>query len=143
MKKMNRAEVFKLIQLINAYVEKNVDLSKHLEEGDEPSEVDWQLQGVSNGFLSEVFFAMTGYEVEVTGEVVELFPCPCCRLKTLTEIYNPPEGEGYDICSYCKWEDDGTTGINSHSSVNRGTIRDYRNKITKDFNKYYIDKWLK
>jgi len=64
MKKMNRAEVFKLIQLINAFVGKNIDLSKYLEEIDESCEVDWQLQGVSNGFLSEVFFAVTGYEVE-------------------------------------------------------------------------------
>lgn len=63
--------------------------------------------------------------------------------KTLTERFNPEEGTGYDICPYCNWEDDGTTDIESYRSINKGSILDYRNKINANFNKYYINKWLK
>lgn len=97
------------------------------------------LLGASNGFLSEVIHTITGYEVEVCGENEELFPCPCCGIKTLTGRYNPREGTGYDFCPYCKWEDDRTTDIHSYRSINKGSILDYRNKISADPKKYETD----
>ncbi len=104
-------------------------------------EVDAYCQGVSNGFLSEIINAITGYKVEVIGNVENLFNCPCCGFKTLTELYGIDEG-GWDICSYCNWEDDGTIEENKHSSVNRGSINEYRDKMRLNPNKYYIDKWF-
>ena len=64
----------------------------------------------------------------------ELFPCPCCGLRTLTETFNPSEGTGYDICPFCNWEDDGTTDIKKYRSINKGSIEDYRKKILKKYN---------
>lgn len=107
----------------------------------EKSEVS--LQGISNGFLSEIIHAITGYEVEVFGEVEELYPCPCCGFKTLTEYFDAKEGTGYDICPYCHWEDDGTTETDSYRSINKGSIEDYRKKMRTNFNKYYISKWMR
>jgi hypothetical protein len=75
--------------------------------------------------------------------VEELLPCPCCGYKTLTEQYDIEEGTGYDICPYCNWEDDGTLDSNAFSSVNNGSISDYRKALQLNFNKYYIDKWFK
>jgi Cysteine-rich CPCC len=34
--------------------------------------------------------------------IKELFPCPCCLRKTITEL------GGYEICEICGWEDDPT-----------------------------------
>ena len=100
------------------------------------------VQVISNGFLAEILCMILGYDIEIYGEVEALFPCPCCGLRTLTEEYNVQEGTGYDICPYCNWEDDGTSDINEYRSINRGSIKDYRNKIKENFNKYYINKWL-
>lgn len=33
----------------------------------------------------------------------ELYPCPCCGYKTLTQ----EEGGTYELCPICFWEDDG------------------------------------
>ena len=96
-----------------------------------------QLDSVSNGYLSQLFHTMLGCDMEVCGEVEKRHPCPCCGYKTLDEI------GGYDICPYCKWEDDGTTDINMKMAINHGSIQDYRNKIKNNPNKYYIDKWLR
>ncbi len=141
---ITREKAFKLIKLIQDIVNTR-DLSMYL--GDyltkEKVEFEVNLSGVSNGFLSEVIRTITGYEVEVYGEVEELFPCPCCGFKTLTERFDLKEGTGYDICPYCGWEDDGTTDIESYRSINRGRILDYRNKISNNANKYYLNKWLK
>ena len=84
MRNISREKCFELIRLIRDIVEKEIDLSRYLEEGSsninmELREVDFE--GVSNGYLSEIVYALTGYEVEVIGEVEELFPCPCCGLK--------------------------------------------------------------
>lgn len=83
-----------------------------------------------------------GQNIEVYGEVERLFTCPCCKLRTLTEEYNLQEGTGYDICPYCNWEDEGVTDINVYSSINRGSIADYCNRIRDNYNKYYINKWF-
>lgn len=145
MRNISREKCFELIRSIRDMVEIRIDVSRYLEEGSsnnnmELSEVDFE--GVSNGYLSEIIYALTGYEVDVIGEVEELFPCPCCGLKTLTELYDKNAGTGYDICPYCNWEDDGTTDINSYRSINNGSIVDYLNKIQRNPNKYYRNKWL-
>lgn len=139
---MSRENALKLIELTRSKLE-NEDLSKYLDcsgMGKTDSEVD--LLGVSNGFLSEVVHVITGYEVEVCGSVEELFICPCCGFRTLTECYDPMEGTGYDICPYCNWEDDGTTDIHFRRSINRGSIQDYRDKMRANPNRYYINKWM-
>ncbi len=144
---ISREKAIQLISEIRDVVERKVELSKYygsafLESNEEKTELEIEIQGVSNGFLSEILCAITGYDIEVCGEVEKLFPCPCCGLRTLTEIYNLNEGTGYDICPYCNWEDDGTTDIKDYRSINRGSIEDYRNKIQKNHNKYYINKWF-
>lgn len=100
------------------------------------------IYGVSNGFLSQLIETITGIAVEVEGEVERLYSCPCCGYKTLTEKYNSMEGTGYDICPYCGWEDDGTTDIEIVRAINHGSIKDYRNRMESDPNKYYINKWF-
>lgn len=141
---ISRENAYKLIGVIRNIVSEE-DLSIYLGDclKEEQNEFEVDLSGTGNGFLSEVIHTITGYEVEVCGEVEDLFPCPCCAFKTLTERFNPKEGTGYDICPYCNWEDDGTTDINSYRSINEGSILDYRNRISSNFNKYYINKWLK
>lgn len=144
---ISREKAIQLISEIRDVVERKVMLSKYygsafLESNEEKTELEIEIQGVSNGFLSEILCTITGYDIEVCGEVEKLFPCPCCGLRTLTEIYNLNEGTGYDICPYCNWEDDGTTDIKDYRSINRGSIEDYRNKIQKNYNKYYINKWF-
>ena len=131
---------------INSIIKKEVNFSEYLESDsfnniiEQNEELDFQ--GISNGFLSEIVYAITEAKFEIIGEVEALFPCPCCGYKTLTELYNLTEGTGYDICSYCKWQDDGTADINRRISVNRGTMTDYRNKINENPNRSHINKWF-
>lgn len=141
---IQRKDAYKLLDKIRNILNEN-DLSEYLGDyaGEGQTELEVALTGVSNGFLSEVIYAVTGYKAEVCGKVELLFPCPCCGYRTLTERYDPMKGDGYDICPYCNWEDDGTKDIDSHSSVNKGSIRDYREKLHANPNKYYQDKWLK
>jgi len=142
---MTRERAYELIRTIRDVVDKEVDLSKFFEDYSEKekAELEEDFCGVSNGFLSEIVYAITGYKVEVYGEVENLFLCPCCGFKTLSEPYDPEKGTGYDICPYCNWEDDGTTDVKSFRSLNKGSILDYRKKLQKNFNRYYINKWLK
>lgn len=144
---ISREKAIKLISEIRDIIEKEVELSKYfgnifIERSEEKIELETDIQGVSNGFLSEILCVIIGYDIEVCGEVERLFPCPCCGLRTLTEIYNPSEGTGYEICPYCNWEDDGTTDIKAYRSINKGSIEDYRKNIQKNYNKYYINKWF-
>lgn len=103
----------------------------------------YELIGCSNGFLSEFYLTLTGERVEVIGETQRLFSCPCCGFQTLSEVYDTQEGTGYDICRYCQWEDDGTVEVSKHSSINRGSISDYRQYILENRNFFYKNKWLK
>lgn len=105
--------------------------------------VRYELAGCSNGFLSDFYLTLTGEKVEVIGTVQSNFACPCCGFQTLSEVYDIQKGTGYDICRYCQWEDDGTVEVSKHSSVNRGSISDYRQRILKNRNFFYKDKWLK
>jgi hypothetical protein len=139
MKIIYRKNVIKLLHEIRCLIQEKIDFSKY-EEGNflgdnlvEQTDLEVYCQGISNDFLSEVAHAIIGYEVEVIGEIEELFYCPCCGFRTLTELY--------DICPYCKWEDDGTSDIKVYSSINKRSIEDYRNNILNDSNKYYINKW--
>lgn len=145
---ISREKAIKLISEIRDIVERKIELSEYFgsvffESNEEKIELETDIQGVSNGFLSEILCAITGYDIEVCGEVEQLFPCPCCGLRTLTEIYNPIEGTGYEICPYCNWEDDGTTDTKVYRSINKGSIEDYRKNMQKKNNKYYINKWFK
>lgn len=147
MMNISRENAIKLISDIRKVNEKEIDLKKYfeddfLEKNIEQTELDIEVQGISNGFLSEILSMVIGQDIEIYGDVERLFPCPCCGLRTLTEEYNPDEGTGYDICPYCNWEDDGTTNINVYRSINRGSIEDYRYKIRENKNKYYINKWF-
>ena len=133
-----------MIGEIRSILEEKLDLSEYFgNDCDLKTELDIYTQGVSNGFLSEILCAVTGYQLEVCGEVEELYPCPCCGLRTLTERHDQDEGTGYDICPYCKWEDDGTTDVKSIRSINHGSMEEYRSRIRTNINKYYIDKWFK
>lgn len=49
---------------------------------------------------------------------------------------------GYEV-PYCKWEDDGTVDIEAYRSINRGSISDYRKRMQREFNRYYIEKWMR
>ena len=144
---MSRKDAYKLIEKVHSYTNKEIDFSNYIKEyqeiEQEEFDIEYEFLGVSNGFLSELIYAITGYKVEVYGEVEELFTCPCCGYKTLTEPFNPKEGTGYDICPYCNWEDDGTTDIQSYCAINKGSMLDYRDKLRLNFNKYYTNKWLK
>lgn len=144
---MSRKDAYKLIEEVRSHTCKKVNLSDYINEYSEAEQeeldIEFELLGVSNGFLSEVICTITGQKVEVYGEVETLFPCPCCGYRTLTESFNPKEGTGYDICPYCNWEDDGTTDIQSYRAINKGSILDYRNKLRSNLNKYYLNKWLK
>jgi hypothetical protein len=146
---MLREDALKLIGLARNSVGKGdlskyIDLSGYAEHAESyRTEFESDFIGVSNGFLSEVVHAITGFRVVVCGEVEDLFQCPCCGYRTLTERYNSIEGTGYDICPYCNWEDDGTTDIYSRRSINGGSIQDYRDKMQANPNRYYINKWIK
>ena len=147
MLRISRENAIKLIGDIRKVSETDIDLKKYFdvtffEYNMEQTEMDIEVQGISNGFLSEILCMITGQNIEIYGDVERLFPCPCCGLRTLTEEYNLDEGTGYDICPYCNWEDDGTTDINAYRSINRGSIADYRNRIRENYNKYYINKWF-
>lgn len=147
MLRISRENAIKLIGDIRKVSETDIDLKKYFdvtffENNMEQTELDIEVQGISNGFLSEILCMITGQNIEIYGDVERLFPCPCCGLRTLTEEYNLDEGTGYDICPYCNWEDDGTTDINAYRSINRGSIADYRNRIRENYNKYYINKWF-
>lgn len=140
--KMTRKNVFVLIELMRNFLDTQVDVSMYLEKDfdkrwlEKNEEVECDFIGVTNGFLAQVIHAITGYKVEVIGEIEdEMYTCPCCGYKSLTEM------AAYDICSYCFWEDDGTVDIHARRAVNHGSIEDYRKKIKMNPNKYYINKY--
>ncbi|MBU2714243.1 CPCC family cysteine-rich protein [Zooshikella harenae] len=150
MKVISREEVVKLVTKCRLAFNSRDELLELLEDIDESVELENQVFevlaelyiGVSNGYLSELYEGMTGKKVEVIGDVAEMFRCPCCNMKTLSEVYNQEEGTGYDICDYCNWEDDGTADIDSSSGANKGSIKEYRDRIKEQPNLFYRNKWL-
>lgn len=97
--------------------------------------------GVSNGFLSQVYAAISGTTVEIVGEPDNRLRCPCCNRQTLDERFDSEAGTGYDVCDHCGWEDDGTRDDHQHSSVNHGTMAEYRGRMVRESNYYFCDKW--
>ena len=45
-----------------------------------------------------------------------------------------------EICPLCGWEDDGTKDVNSYRSIIRGSIEDYRKRLST---RNISNKWLK
>ena len=117
------------------------------DQGDKLSNLVSYLQekysGVTNGFLSDVYELLFGEEIDFIGNVTSLHKCPCCEFNTLNEIYDYELGSGYDICTICGWEDDGTKDIDKYSGVNRGNINGYREKMKNNQNYYYREKYKK
>ena len=112
---------------------------KSLINVDNEYECNELIHGISNEYLSDLVEMITGTRVHVRGEVEDLYKCPCCGYKTLSEKNNVDESTGYDICPYCGWEDDGTIDIDKYRSINKGSINDYRHELSaKQFSK-----WLK
>ncbi len=97
--------------------------------------------GVTNGFLSQIYEAISGARAEVIGEPEFRFRCPCCHRQTLDEIFDPEQGTGWDICDHCGWEDDSTTDETQHSGCNRGSMSEYRERMRARPNYYNRDKW--
>lgn len=134
----SQEEIFEYLELIDIPTNPNIhDLRK--EVFDFVSEIN---KGVSNGYLSEIYYTLTGHRVEVIGNAEDVYQCACCGFKTLSEKYGIDDG-GYDICDVCGWEDDGTTEYNLYSSVNRTTIQDKREFLEKNNNFFYRFKWYK
>lgn len=99
-------------------------------------------QGMTNGFLSDVYHILTGKRVEVVGDIAELYACDCCGKKTLTEKIGI-DGGGWDICGFCRWEDTGITDENRYCGCNHGSIKEYRQRIADNPNFYYREMWKK
>ena len=91
--------------------------------------VRYEFRGAPNKFVASYIKETFGENVIVKGKLEVLLPCPCCGARSLTELYDPKCGTGYDICEYCRWEDDGTADLKQHSSVNKGSMLDYRKKL--------------
>ena len=136
---LKREEVARLIDFIRNKIVGDTEFSSIIQIDNE-YEINELVYGITNEYLSSLIETISGCKVEVIGEVEELYKCPCCGYNTLTEEFNPEEGTGYDICPFCGWEDDGTTDIDEYRSINKGSMNDYRKKITA---KNITNKWLK
>lgn len=82
---------------------------------------------VKSEYLSQLVSKILCEKVEVKGREENLFACPCCQYKTLSER------GGYLICPVCFWEDDGSD-LNSqtnYSSVNRMTLAEAKENFKK------------
>lgn len=153
MNTVHRDKVFELIADFILSSKSHQEIYEYLEYLEDPVEFNAEVikqeifefvqktnQGVSNGYLSDIYHLLTGNKLEVIGEVADLYACDCCQLKTLNEKYGIADG-GYDICDYCGWEDDGTTDIKQSSSVNQCTIEEKRVYIASNPNYFYKNKW--
>lgn len=83
-----------------------------------PPEERERFVGVTNAYL-EHRLALLGLRESVEGTPELLKPCPCCELRTL-------DGEAYDICRVCFWEDDGTVELDVISDCNHCSLREAR-----------------
>lgn len=136
---LKREEVARLINFVRNKIAENEELNSIIYV-DNDYEICDLVYGLSNEYLSSLIETISGYKVEVIGEVEELYKCPCCGYNTLSEEYNLSKGTGYEICPFCGWEDDGTTDLDEYRSINKGSINDYRKKITDNS---ITNKWLK
>ena len=147
LKKISRSVVYKTIEQcwLNFSSKEHLHslIGEDSDDNDLADEISIRYSGVSNGYLSDIYEVITDDKVEVIGKADSLFKCPCCGLRTLTELYDVDKGTGYDICDYCRWEDDGTTSLHAQSSVNKGSIADYRSKIKSNPDVYFREKYYK
>lgn len=118
---ISRKDVVKILDFIRKSLNDNKEL-KSVINIDMNFEGQDLIYGMSNEYLSDLIETITGNKVRVVGQVEELFGCPCCGYKTLSEPYNIEKGTGYAICPFCGWEDDGTTDINEYKAINQGSI---------------------
>ena len=91
---LNRQDVNKIIEAIRHIWNANEELSKIFRIADEHENSD-AIYGISNEYLSEFLETLIGNKVDVMGTVEQLYCCPCCGYKTLTEEYDAVEGTGY------------------------------------------------
>lgn len=79
---ISRENAIKLISDIRKVNEKEIDFKKYTKDSSSinnmvQTELYTEIQGVSNGFLSEILYIVTGQNIEIYGEVERLFVCPC------------------------------------------------------------------
>jgi hypothetical protein len=144
--KLSRVDAIRLISRAREAVCERSTLEEFMDDYHASSVLDALLDayaGVSNGFLSCVCEAITGSRFEVTGEPEPRLRCPCCHRHTLTEAYDPSQGTGYDICDHCNWEDDGTVRDDVDSSVNHGSMSQYRARLEAEADARACEKWRK
>lgn len=70
---LSRKKAYELVELIHKMIFTEMDVSQFFDLSvldEENSEID--LIGFSNGFLSEIIQTITGYEVEICGEVFRI-----------------------------------------------------------------------
>ncbi|WP_081794862.1 CPCC family cysteine-rich protein [Pseudomonas sp. H1h] len=94
-------------------------------------------KGVTNAFISKKLKQLNIGEYEVSGEIETLMPCPCCKYRTLSVLGN------YEICDLCKWEDNGTSNLDTYSGPNHMTLREAKEIFAKKIEKLPLDKWMK
>jgi hypothetical protein len=142
--KISRHDAIRLISQAREAVCERQALQELLDEWQASTVFEALLEGyagVSNGFLSQVCEAISGERLEVIGEPAARLPCPCCHRRTLDELRDVEAGTGYDICDYCGWEDDGTKDPEVETSVNAGSMAQYRARILRERNYYACEKW--
>lgn len=100
-------------------------------------------RGVQNGHLSDIYEALTGERAEVVGDAGRLVVCPCCGYRTLHERFDSELGTGFDICEHCNWEDDGTSNVDTFSSPNRGSMAEYRKRLSEERNFFDRGRWAR
>jgi len=145
-REISREDAIRIIARARESVAEPAELQDFIEDWHARTVFDALLDayaGVTNGFLSCVCEAIMGTRFRVVGEPEERLPCPCCHRRTLTERYDVSLGTGYDICDHCNWEDDGTVRDDVVSSVNRGSLAEYRARLAADADVHDCEKWPK
>lgn len=99
--------------------------------------ITYRYASSTNIFLAELYEFVRYETVRVTGDPVRLHPCKCCGYRTIDEPND------YDICSWCGWEDDGTTNPNKRMSINRGSMSEYRAKLRDHSRDQLFHRWVK
>lgn len=94
--------------------------------------IRYKFRGAPNKYIANYIGDTFGCDVVVTGTPEVLYPCPCCGARSLDELYSKKHATGYDICEHCGWEDDGTTDPHIRSSLNKGTMSEYRSTLSLD-----------
>jgi hypothetical protein len=145
-REISRADAIRIIARARESVAETSELKDLMDDWHAQTVFDALLDayaGVTNGFLACACEAITGTRFRVVGEPDERLPCPCCHRRTLTERYDVSQGTGYEICDYCRWEDDGTVRDDVVSSVNRGSMSEYRARVAADADVHCCEKWRK